>query len=364
VIQISKAALASVAMFGSIMLSACGTFGLGGANEGDAGVAQSLAPQQDSIISTHEGVASLIARDLVGVLSQIDIIAPSQTTLYASRTADRVGEKMVKALQAAGYKLRLAQAEQEPRLGYNIQKDEDASYMVVISAGPVKVKRNYAIDEVSQTVQPASSIYVLGASSNNIQLNDSIFANQQAVVASKPAVKPTTSELPAEDTQIALATAVPARAKIIKQPLLPKVKTNIALDSSLKPAKKLNMYETRRSNFDELLGQFDTVRREILVFANDSLVMGEDNKQIAHDIAKRFDADTDVVSVIGCSHGKSALDNGNEKLANGRADRVREEFLVAGLNAELVLHEACWANVHFDEMMPRRGVVVTHKRKL
>jgi len=351
-----------MAVVGTITLSACSTLGLGGSSDGNAAVEQPLKPQQASIISSHEGVASLVARDLVGVLSQIDIIAPSQTTLYASKTADRFGEKMVKALQAAGYKLRLAQAEQEPRLGFNIQHDKaDNSYRVVVSAGPVKVRRNYAVDEIAQTVQPASSIYVLGASGNNIKLNDSIFEGQQAVVAT---TQPTTAELATDDTQIALATAVPAQAEIIKQPLIPKANTNIALNSNLKPANKTNMYQTRRSNFEELLGQFDTVSREIMVFANDSLVMGEEKKRIAHDIAKRFEADTDVVSVIGCSHGKSALDNGNEVLANGRANRVREEFLVAGLNAELVLHEACWANVHFDEMMPRRGVVVTHKRKL
>jgi len=356
VIRISKLALALMGSFGLLSVSACGTFF--GANPGQATATQSEQVLQGSIITTHEGVAGLVAQDLVGVLSQIEIIAPSQTTLYANRTADRFGEKIVKALQAAGYKLRLAQASTEPRLGYDIQLDKDDRYQVVVSAGPVKVKRHYAVDEVAQIVQPASSIYVLGASGDNIELNDSIFADQQ------PAQVADLSEPVLQDDQIALATPTEPQSEIIKQPLLTKAVRNIAYDSSLKPANKTNMYESGTSNFDELLGQFDTVSRKIMVFPNDSLLMGEDNKQIAHNMAKRFDAETDVVSVIGCSHGKSALDNGNEVLANGRADRVREEFLVAGLDSELVLHEACWANVHYDEVMPRRGVVVTHKRKI
>ncbi len=333
-------------------------------------VSELPSAKASSLITNNQGVAALVAKDLVGVMSQIDVLVPAETILYADRPADQFGERMVIALQDAGYRLRLAQAEQEPRLAYDIQEDlTKSNYTVIVSAGLVKVKRRYAVNDDQQVVQPASSIFVLGASGDNIALNDSIFANQQP---SLPA-----SENQVTETQVALATPVPPKKEIIKEELVQSVAVqpkpvvgenepvvNIALNSDLKPTTKKNMYQTRKSNFEELLDQFNTVRREIMVFPNDSLVMGVGNKQIASEMVENFRAESDVVSVIGCSHGKSAIDNGNQVLANGRANRVKNEFIASGIQAELVLHEACWANVHFDEMMPRRGVVVTHKRKL
>jgi len=77
----------------------------------------------------------------------------------------------------------------------------------------------------------------------------------------------------------------------------------------------------------------------------------------------RFDPVTDVISVIGCSHGRTNLKNGNAYLATQRAERVKEELLLVGIDANKVLSEGCWANKHFDKM-PARGVVVSHRRKI
>ena len=78
-------------------------------------------------------------------------------------------------------------------------------------------------------------------------------------------------------------------------------------------------------------------------------------------MAQNFNSETDVVSVIGCSHGKSKLKNGNAYLANNRAFRVKEEFVLAGLDPDKVLEEGCWAPVEFADL-PARGVVVKHRR--
>ena len=340
-----------------IALSACGT-------SPKKTVTQPVSASEGSLIASNQSVAALVARDLVGVMSQIDAIAPAQTVLYANRPEDQFGEQMVAALQDAGYRLRLAQADQEPLLSYIIEQDITKSdYTVIVTAGMIKVKRRYSVNELQQMVQPASSIYVLGASGDNIEVNDALFANQRpSSLASNGAQS--------DETPVAFATPVASKKEIVKNALVPepvvepKPAANIALNSDLKPKTKLNMYQTRQSNFEALLDQFDTVRREIMVFPNDSLVMGSTNKQLTTQMVTNFRADSDVVSIIGCSHGKSAIDDGNQILANGRAERVKDEFILAGVQAELVLHEACWANVHFDEMMPRRGVVVTHKRKL
>jgi hypothetical protein len=334
-----------------ITLSGCSTLPFGAKSKVDVS-------QQSSPIKVNLSIAELVATDLVNALSQIRSIEPNQTTLYAKRPQDRFGERMIKSLQASGYKLRLATDDQQPQLDYTIDPDNvESGYTVIVSAGLVKVKRSYDIDMLSRTVQPASSIFVLGANGDEIQLDDSIFANQQQSILAEQ-FKP----VPAENTvTVAQVTPIPAKAEIIKQPL---VLSHADKIGQRKPSRMANMYETRRSNYNDILGEFNTVQKQIMVFANDSLVMGQGNKTIAAQMVEQFKAESDVISVIGCSHGKSAIDDGNQKLANGRADRVKEEFTLAGINPNLVLQEGCWANVHFDEKMPRRGVVVTHKRKI
>ena len=43
------------------------------------------------------------------------------------------------------------------------------------------------------------------------------------------------------------------------------------------------------------------------------------------------------------SHGKSELKNGNSVLAVGRANRVKEAFVFAGVDNGKVLDQGCWA---------------------
>lgn len=334
-----------------LSLSGCSLLPFGGGQKAHVS-------QKDSLIENNPAIASLVATDLVNALSQIRAIKPNQTTLYAQRPQDQLGERMIKSLQESGYKLRLATDNQQPLLAYDvIQEEVEAGYTVVVSAGLVKVKRRYDVNGLNLTVHPISSLFVLGASGDEIQLDDSIFDKQQLTILAQQA----TPEIQDNTVAVAQAIAVPDKPELIKQPLRLSNADQIARK---KPVKKFNMYEMRRSNYDDILGEFNTVSREIMIFPNDSLVMGQDNKTVAAQIVDRFNEESDVISVIGCSHGKTAIDDGNQKLANGRADRVKEEFTLAGINPDLVLQEACWANVHFDEMMPRRGVVVTHKRKI
>jgi len=100
----------------------------------------------------------------------------------------------------------------------------------------------------------------------------------------------------------------------------------------------------------------------VLVFPNDSLRLGAANKSYIVNLAKTFDPETEIFSVIGCSHGKSAIENGNEILANGRANRVKEALMLAGVGEQYIYDEGCWAPQVFDDVMPRRGVLLTRKQ--
>ena len=122
------------------------------------------------------------------------------------------------------------------------------------------------------------------------------------------------------------------------------------------------MRDLGQSNFTDILQELGTVEETILTFGNDSTRMGPNNKQRVKQFVELFDPERDVFSVIGCSHGNTNVEGGQEALARGRALRVKEELQFAGIPHDKILHEGCWAGEQFDKRMPRRGVVLTIKR--
>ena len=124
----------------------------------------------------------------------------------------------------------------------------------------------------------------------------------------------------------------------------------------------LNVHDLQQSNYVEVFNDYYDVEQQTLFFPNDSLRLGNENKRKLNQLAGRVDPETDIVSVIGCSHGDSSIPNGNQILAEGRTQRVAESLMIAGLDPDLILDEACWASEYWDEMAPRRGVMITHKR--
>jgi len=101
----------------------------------------------------------------------------------------------------------------------------------------------------------------------------------------------------------------------------------------------------------------------VLEFPNDSLRVLPQVRRTLTRMREEFQPATDYFSVVGCSHGKTDIENGNELLAVGRSKRVLEELIALGVPDERVLDEGCWAPVHFDGVMPRRGVRVELKRR-
>ena len=128
------------------------------------------------------------------------------------------------------------------------------------------------------------------------------------------------------------------------------------------PPQDSNVRDLEQSNYARLFDAYYDIEQQTLFFPNDSLRLGSENKRKLSELADRINPDTDIVSVIGCSHGQSDIPNGNQVLAEGRTQRVTESLMIAGLDPELILDEACWASEYWDEMAPRRGVMITHKR--
>jgi len=295
----------------------------------------------------------LVALDFVEAMARLPELDPARTTLHTSNPPSRFGEILVASLQQAGYDLRLDAAGTATTLGYAVREEppgeqtEDRYYTFFVEAAGVELKRRYRVD--AEGIRPASSMQRRGRG------HDVAAASATSTAGARSDTGTHVSSDEADGRRSVTLSAAPAPAAVVPTPLG-------GTDPASALPRKRNVYETGRSNYEALLESYDTVGQDIMVFANDSLHMGRDNKRLARTIVERFDPARDVISVIGCSHGKTALTNGNEVLANGRSLRVKEEFLLAGIDADLVLEEGCWAGKHFDRM-PSRGVLVTHKRR-
>ena len=119
-----------------------------------------------------------------------------------------------------------------------------------------------------------------------------------------------------------------------------------------------NLFYADESNFSSTLDDYERVERRVIVFADDSMVLGEANKLLIRDFVETSVGGADIVSLVGCSNGPTALEIGNEGLALGRARRVTEELTALGLPASRVYGEGCWAPVSAGERFPGRGVVL------
>lgn len=119
-----------------------------------------------------------------------------------------------------------------------------------------------------------------------------------------------------------------------------------------------NMTHVEDSAFAAITDSHNRVTREIVVFPDDSTVLGAPAKAQIKRVIDRYTKSSDVVGIIGCSTGRTTLAMGNEGLALGRATRVAEEFFTAGIGRDKVFNEGCWSTDENDLGLPNRGVVI------
>lgn len=389
---------------------------VGCATSGKAPSTAAAAESAEGIPSTAEltsdfSRSKLIAADFVATMAQLPESNPRDMVLHTNKPSSRFGELLLGELQRAGYDLRIGDAQSENWLTYNANLDDSLSekgnpvYTFLVAAGSVKLKRSYEVDKYG--IRPAGNMFVRGASANDVVMDHSIFSVRAAelsyegnfsvraaelnsaadgsVPAAELKYKDTFNEVTAVEANgasrqpQALPTSNAAPAATLTSPEsssttdslsnavaeLNEWKLNSGLSNSAKQpySEFSNMYETGESRFEELFQNYEVIERAVYAFPSDTLIFGKHNKMQLLQLAEKFNSQTDVMSVIGCSHGASALENGNAYLANNRAFRVKEEFVLAGLDANKVMEEGCWANVDFDEM-PARGVLVEHRRKI
>lgn len=367
--------------------------------------------------------APLVAQNLVSVLEQLDRLPVETTVLNLSTdafTKDEFAIALRRSLEDAGYAIRISGfATGEQPVSFSVTKRSDATVGPVktytVSAGDISVRRSYAISEDGM-LKPIAAMQVRGADASQVTVNDELFSRQDKVVSGdlaiegktlQPLVLPTNPEsaksttdlqakqrevlknnFPAADTLAQRPVETEQQLATLPEPALqealpapdipPRSLLDIAAPSMAKSAPvteqfgsverlsalpRQNVRDLGESNFASVFDDFGIVDEAILRFDNDSVRMGQGNKYRVRRFVEQFNVESDVLSVIGCSNGPTSLAIGQEGLALGRAQRVKEELLYAGVPEANILEEGCWAEDYFDNRMPRRGVVLTLKRR-
>ncbi len=387
--QPRKLRLWLVSGFVLVLLSACGT--------------RTTKP-----VSVEPAIAwdSVIAQDFVNIMVQIETLSPWSTILKFGLTDNalaHVDREMqtrhavfARALRAAasssGYAVETVQSENvQHYIRFNISQSTDISqpltYTYDLSVGDVDFRRVYLARQ-DGTVEPFKAMMVRGANAQDLESDDSIFERQRHAGDNQLLARSTDNAIVTRRNQSS-SIGFDSPLEIKRKPLLnnygnknlnettPVVTGSVALaqprDTSNTMTKDANAFQTVRkmniadigvSNYESLLVDKKNVAEEVLIFGDDSYVLGSRNKQLLNEIMSDFNPDTDVVSVVGCSTGVTKIENGNAALAIGRANRVKEALLYSGIPHDKIYDEGCWSPTPNSTPFPNRGVVITVKRNV
>lgn len=340
----------------------------------------------------------LIATDFVNALRQLDAVPAFSTTvaLQGSLRNDQFTRSMLSALQKAGYAIRWVEDQGtnllfQYRHSVEVTKQDQGSDTYELAIGAIEMRRTYTT--AGPQVQPLTPLYVRGTDATGVVLNDDLFVRQTEGIANRRKQNNLReSYRPVEELQAARVNPVPLQAKAQIQrntspalalqnssslqlpadanplnPLIGRVTANTAGTLSQQLAvlpREENVFVLGASNFEDALSGHRVVSETVLTFANDSMRLGESNKNLVERLVSRYDPRTDVFSVIGCSLGHTTVNGGNAALALGRAGRVVEALRFAGVDDGHILDEGCWAGDGSLDNLPKRGVVLTLNRQV
>ena len=300
---------------------------------------------------------ALADRTMVNDLSAVvvQIFDPLDTTLQVTRSNnDPIMQYLVGVLAEKGFGIQRVSADQGAHyLSYERTiTDADDGLLFAVSIGPVVASRHYKMID-NNVISPTSVVQLSGtrvpvivtdAPSGRFQVTDTALSRAQYVA---------TLSLDEQSPLISLITPDVVSSVTTRSATGPSLQ---ALNSS--KIEVANLFYGNDSNFASILDDYEQVDRQVIVFGDDSMILGDTNKQLIDQFVDDKLGQNDVISLVGCSNGPTALDIGNEGLALGRAKRVTEALMARGVARERILDEGCWAPVRAGDRFPSRGVVL------
>jgi hypothetical protein len=301
-------------------------------------------------------VDQTIIQDLASVIAQI--YDPLSTTLQINATeSDRTLNHFAAVLAKEGFGIQRVSADQGANfVSYSKTEetlDNSSNVNFSVAVGAVSVARKYQLMG-NNVVAPASTVRLSGTRAP-VTINDTDSSRKQVI-------DPSLSK-----AQYVASLGLDEQAPIISL-VTPEIVNSIAalsangtslraLNSSKIEVK--NLFYANQSTFSSVLDDYSKIYKYVIVFGNDSMVLGKSNKSLIDQLVENVLVDDDIVSLVGCSNGPTALEIGNEGLALGRASRVTEALMARGVPRDNVLDEGCWAPVAGQQdRFPTRGVVL------
>jgi len=314
-----------------------------------------IAPADNAMVENAATLSDRVASDFINALRQIPSLAPASTTvnMMTELRQDDFTQSMNRALDEAGYAVRWSgDSTGEHLLSY--RREQEASVAGTdrvrfdVALGTVELRRTYLMMD-EERLRPVTPLYVKGADASAIALDDGMFDEQASAraLATLPTLA-VSADVRANPLRSLIPTTLDAKPLTLPLLALPEVQ---------------NVFEIGGSNFETRLANHQIVAEQILTFPNDSLRLGKTNKTLIELMVGRFNPQTDVFSLIGCSLGPTRIKGGNAALALGRASRVREALLFSGVSPDKILDEGCWAGDSAANTLPARGVVITLNRQ-
>ena len=340
-------ALPCLCLLGSLLfLSAC------------AGTATPLVDKPaNKSASNNANPVALVDRTMVNDLSAVvvQIFAPFDTTLQVTRSNnDPIMQYLVGVLAEKGFGIQRVSADQGAHyLTYErTTTDDDNGLLFAVNIGPVVVSRHYQLVD-NNVISPTSVVQLAGT-------------RVPVTVVDAPSGRFKVSNPDLSRAQYVAALSLDEQSPLISL-ITPDVVSNVTTRSTTGPSLQAlnssqievtNLFYGSDSNFASILDDHEQIDRQVIVFGDDSMVLGDTNKQLIDQFVDEKLGRNDVISLVGCSNGPTALEIGNEGLALGRAKRVTEALMSRGVARERILDEGCWAPVRAGDRFPSRGVVL------
>ena len=317
-----------------------------------------------------------VATDFIAALALLRGHSPRNTTVQVRPPKTAFGQSLVAELRRVGYGLQtIPENDTGPMLvTYEADSYENSDHQSVayrVRVGSVELGREYELR--NGYVFPLTSLTVKGVQIASQPLDQKIFernlikgsSNQKRVVVVENSdqidlLQPIndTTLIPGQYSDqwqsIESNSSLPleSQAPVTVLPATPRLTNNA----------NANMLILGESNHADIFKAYRDLKRDVLVFPNDSLRMGAEVKERTRELIAGYNEKTDLVSIVGCSHGPTGYNGGNKTLALDRAKRVMEELVMIGVRQNNIYDEGCWAAVE-QKTLPARGVIVTLKRR-
>jgi len=325
------------------------------------GCATTSAPVADTDELKTE-LVQFASRDFLAVFTQL--LPPRSTTIQLGRPTTLFGEELEEGFRETGYGLQRVGADQGPYfIAYSEStqhnSDQRKTYTYRLNVGDIGAERTY-INVRDAGVFPAGPM-ILSGTTQKVELSPELFQKQSGELDFMSEVKYVTdaNAVASVTPKITLINDKLLEGLVQRQRAsLPSYKTLNSQNIEIE-----NLYSRGVSNFETVDKEYRVVRKDIIIFGDDSLRLKNRGKSQITRLAGFFNDDTDIFRLVGCSNGPTKHGGGNEALALGRSKRVAEALLAKGVKQSSILDEGCWAPVSSEEY-PSRGVVIELKRKI